>query len=219
MPIRRYPHCAGWRVQNGTTGPISEDFRHTKHLCFSYDTGMTHRLTCQVGEWEPVLKYKASPSAFCTPDATADVSADRDGKPIDEPVRWVTKAEAAEELEISLSTLDRKIRRGEVEVVREGYRVYVRMHGLEHLSDEELLRRAIARGDELQRTVRELERDEARESASASRRPYEELEEEYRKECAEHEETKELFNMARVTAIVLLVLLVVSVLVWWFVLR
>ena len=128
---------------------------------------------------------------------------------MDEPVRWVTKAEAAEELEISLSTLDRKIRRGEVEVAREGHRVYVRMHGLEYLSDEELLRRTIARGDELQRTVRELERnasqlelraselerDEARESASASRRPYEELEEEYRKECAEHEETKELFNI------------------------
>ena len=29
---------------------------------------------------------------------------------MDEPVRWVTKAEAAEELEISFSTLDRKIR-------------------------------------------------------------------------------------------------------------
>ena len=39
---------------------------------------------------------------------------------MDEPVRWVTKAEAAKELEISLSTLDRKIRSGEVEVVREG---------------------------------------------------------------------------------------------------
>ena len=39
---------------------------------------------------------------------------------MDEPVRWVTKAEAAEELEVSLSTLDRKIRNGEVEVRREG---------------------------------------------------------------------------------------------------
>ena len=63
---------------------------------------------------------------------------------MDEPVRWVTKAEAAEELEISLSTLDRKIRKGEVEVAREGRRVYVRMHGAGYLSDEELLRRAIA---------------------------------------------------------------------------
>ena len=154
---------------------------------------------------------------------------------MDEPVRWVTKAEAAEELEISFSTLDRKIRKGEVEVVREGRRVYVRMHGPEYLSDEELLRRAIAREDELEQTVRELERnaselklraselererDEAMESASAARRPYEELEEAYRKETAAHKETKELLNMARVTAIVLLVLLVVSVLVWWFVLR
>ena len=48
---------------------------------------------------------------------------------MDEPICWVTKAEAAEELEISLSTLDRKIRNGEVEVAREGRRVYVRMHG------------------------------------------------------------------------------------------
>ena len=38
---------------------------------------------------------------------------------MDERVRWATKAEAAEELGISLSTLDRRIRRGEVEVVRD----------------------------------------------------------------------------------------------------
>ena len=110
---------------------------------------------------------------------------------MDEPVRWVTKAEAAQELEVSLSTLDRMIRKGEVEVARVGRRVYVRMQGPEYLSDEELLRRAIAREDELQRTVRQLEqtvselklraselereRDEAKESASASRRPYQEL--------------------------------------------
>ena len=116
---------------------------------------------------------------------------------MDEPVRWVTKAEAAQELEISLSTLNRKIRMGEIEVVREGRRVFVRMRGPEYLSDEELLRRAIAREHELERTVRELERnaselklraselererDKARESSSAGRRPYEELEEAYRK--------------------------------------
>ena len=68
---------------------------------------------------------------------------------MDEPVRWVTKAEAAQELEVSLSTLDRKIRRGEIEVVREGRREYVRMHGPEYLSDDELLRRTIIREDEL----------------------------------------------------------------------
>ena len=154
---------------------------------------------------------------------------------MDESVRWVTKPEAAEELEISLSTLDRKIRKGEVEVVREGRRVYVRMHGPEYLSDEELLRRAFIREDELERNVRELEqsvselklraseleqeRDEARESASASRRPYQELEKAYRKEIAEHKETKEVVIAVRVTAFVLFVLLIASVLVWWFVLR
>ena len=150
---------------------------------------------------------------------------------MDEPVRWVTKAEAAQELEISLSTLNRKIRMGEIEVVREGRRVFVRMRGPEYLSDEELLRRAIAREHELERTVRELERsaselklraselererDEARESSSAGRRPYEELEEAYRKETAAHKETKEVVITLRVTAIVLLVLLVASVLVAW----
>ena len=99
---------------------------------------------------------------------------------MDEPIRWVSKAEAARELEISLSTLDRKTRKRDVEAVREGRRVYVGMHGPEYLSDEELLRNAITREDELERTVRELERsaselererDEARDAASASRDP------------------------------------------------
>ena len=147
---------------------------------------------------------------------------------MDEQVRWVPKAEAARELDVSLSTLDRKIRRGEMEVRREGRRVYVRLEGPEYVSDDELLRRSLAREDKLQRTVWELdgraselerERDEAMESASASRQPNVELERAYRKERAEHEETKELLNIARVRAIVLLVLLVAGVLVWWFVLR
>ena len=56
-------------------------------------------------------------------------------------------------MEISLSTLDRRIRSGEVEVVREGRRVYVRMHGLEYVGDDELLRRSLGREDKLQRTV------------------------------------------------------------------
>ena len=114
---------------------------------------------------------------------------------MEEPVRWVSKAEAA----------------------------------------EELLRRSIAREDELQRTVRELEqsvsewqliaselereRDAARESAATANRPYLELERAYQKEVAEHKETKEMFIAARVTALVLLALLIVSVLLWWFVLR
>ena len=117
---------------------------------------------------------------------------------MDEQVRWVTKAEAARELEMSLSTIDRKIRRGEIEVRREGRRVHVRLEGPEYVSDEELLRRALAREDELQRTVWEVdgraselerERDEAREAASASGRAYEEMEEAYRKERAAHGRT------------------------------
>ena len=65
----------------------------------------------------------------------------------------------------------------------------------------------------------ERERDEAREDASASRQAYEEMEEAYQKEIAEHGETKEAVIAVRVTAIVLLVLLIGSVLLWWFVLR
>ncbi len=145
-----------------------------------------------------------------------------------EGVRWVSKAEAARELEVSISTLARMIRKGEIEVRREGRRVYVRLEGPEHVSDDELLRRALVREDKLQRTVWELdgrasemerEWDEARESASASRQAYEELEEAYRKEVAEHKETKEALTAVRVTAIVLLALLIASVLLWWFVLR
>ncbi len=150
-------------------------------------------------------------------------------------VRWVSKAEAAEELEVSMSTLDRMIRRGEVEVRREGRRVYVRMEGPDYLSDEELLLRSLAREEELRRTVRELERsvcewqlrasglererDEARESAANANRPYHELEMEHRKEVAEHKDTKDALSAARVGALVLLVLLVSIVLLWWFVLR
>ena len=146
---------------------------------------------------------------------------------MDEPVRWVTKAEAAEELEVSLSTLDRKIRTGEVDVRREGKRVFVRMEG-EYITDEELLRRAIIREDELERTVRELERnlsaserraseleqewDEAKEAVSAGRLAHHELERAHEKETAEHKVTNQLFNMARVGVVVLLV--VVGLLTW-----
>ncbi len=154
---------------------------------------------------------------------------------MEESMRWVSKAEAEEELEVSLSTLDRMIRRGEIEARREGRRVYVRMEGPEYLSDEELLHRSLAREDELRRTVRELEqslsewqiraselereRNEARESAATANRPYHELEREYRKEVAAHKETNGVLIVTRVIMLVLLVLLVGIVLLWWFVLR
>ena len=153
---------------------------------------------------------------------------------MDERVRWVTKAEAAEELEVSLSTLDRMIRRGEAEVRREGRRVYVRMEG-NYVSDAEVLRRAVARERELERKVRELERqasglkdraselererDEAKGAVSTGRLAYHELEQEHRKEVAAHRGTKDILNFARVTAFVLLMLLIGSILLWWFVLR
>ena len=143
---------------------------------------------------------------------------------MDEPVRWVTKAEAARELEVSLSTLDRMIRKGGVEVAREGRRVHVRMHGPVYLSDDELLRQAIIRADDLARTVRELERgasefererDDARDAASASRDAYEELTEAYRKERAAHGRTRRVARRLALVAVALFVLLVVSVLVTW----
>ena len=143
---------------------------------------------------------------------------------MDERVRWVSKAEAAQELEISLSTLDRKIKSGEIEAVREDRRVYVQMHGPEYLSDEELLRNAFIREDELERTVRELElaaselereRDEARDAASAGRDAYEELMDEHRKERAAHARTRRVALRLALVAVTLFVLLAVSVLVTW----
>ena len=147
---------------------------------------------------------------------------------MDEQVRWVTKAEAAHELEMSLSTLDRKIRSGEIEVRREGRRVYVRLEGPEYVSDDELLRRSLAREDKLQQRVWELdgreselerERDEAKEAAAAGGRAYEEMEEAYRKEWAAHGRTRRLAFRLGLLGAALLVLLVSSVLVSWLVLR
>ena len=147
---------------------------------------------------------------------------------MDERVRWVTKAEAVREMEVSVSTLDRMIRRGEIKVRREGRRVYVRLEGPEYVSDDELLRRSLVREGKLQRRLWELdrraselerERDEARDAASASGRAYDEMEEAYWKERAAHEKTKEGLIVARVIVVVLLVLLIGSVLLWWFMLR
>ena len=107
---------------------------------------------------------------------------------MDAPSHWVSKAKAARELAISLLTLDRTIRKGELEVAREGRRVYARMHWPEHLTDEERLHRAV---DERERTMRALarraaevesERDEARGAAAAGRDAYEEVPEAYRRE-------------------------------------
>ena len=143
---------------------------------------------------------------------------------MEEPVRWVSKDAAARELEVSLSTLDRKIRNREVEVLREGRRVYVRVEGPEYLSDEEMLRRAKARTDELEEAVRrweriaeelERERDEAKGATADFEDTYEEMKELYLRECAEHERTERwVGRLARAVA-VLVVLLTVGALVGW----
>ncbi len=127
-------------------------------------------------------------------------------------------------MEISLSTLDRMIRKGGVEVAREGRRVYVRMHGPEYLSDEELLHRALDRAEELRQTALdwesaawklEQERDEAREAATASRDAYEELTAAYRKERAAHGRTRRVAFRLALVAVTLFALLVISVLATW----
>ncbi len=118
-------------------------------------------------------------------------------------------------LEVSLSTLDRMIRKGEVEVRREGRRVYVRMRGREYLSDAELLRRATARLDEshqqalrLKRTVSALERerDEARDA-------YGKREDTWLKETAAHDRMRRVAFILGLVAVVLLGLLIISVFV------
>ena len=134
---------------------------------------------------------------------------------MNEDVHWVTKADAMRALEVSLSTLDRMIRKGEVEVRREGRRVYVRMPGRSYLSDAELLRRATARLDEshqealrLKRTVSALERerDEARDA-------YGEREDAWQRETAAHDRMMRVAFVLGLVVVVLLGLLVVSVFV------
>ena len=143
---------------------------------------------------------------------------------MDEPVRWVSKDTAARELEVSLSTLDRRIRNGEIEVLREGRRVYVRVDGPEYLSDEELLRRAKGRTQEMEEAVRrweriaeelESERDAAKREAAGWKDEYEKMEEDYLAECVEHERAERWVGRLVRAVAVLAVLLVVAALVVW----
>ena len=138
-----------------------------------------------------------------------------------ERVRWVAKAEAAREMEVSISTLDRMIRRGEIEVRREGRRVYVRMEGPERVSDEELLRRALGREDKLQRRLvaldrraqgLERERDEAVYAAAGDRQALEEMEEEYERERDARRGMRRLAVRLGLAVVVLLAM--VGLLVW-----
>ena len=143
---------------------------------------------------------------------------------MDEASRLVPKLQAVHDLNISLSTLDRKIRKGEIEVVREGHRVYVLMNGPEHPSDNELLRLATIRVDELERTVRglectasELEREwyQGRDAIAASEDARRKLQTAYTEERAAHRRTKKTVRTMGLVALALLVLLVFSVLMTW----
>ena len=139
-------------------------------------------------------------------------------------VHWVDKEEAARELEVSLSTLDRMIRKGDLEVVREGRRVYVKLPGPPCPSDRELLRQAMAMVERLERTVGELsdeadqlerERDQARAETEAARGEYAVLEADYHEEQAVHRRARCWAARLGITVAVLVVLLVVAVLVVW----
>ena len=143
---------------------------------------------------------------------------------VKDEVHWVDKGEAARELEVSLSTLDRMIRKGEVEVGREGRRVYVKLPGPRYPSDRELLRQSRARVEELRRKVEELaeeadqleqERDQARGETEAAMGECGRLEAELVREQSAHQRTKRWVARLGIAVVALVVLLAVSGVVAW----
>ena len=140
-------------------------------------------------------------------------------------VHWVDKGEAARELEVSLSTLDRMIRKGEVEVAREGRRVYVKLAGPRYPSDRELLRQSRTRMERLERTAGELadladrlerERDQARAETETALNEYRKLEEVLVGEQEAHQRTRRWLGRLGIAVAVLVGLLAITVLVaWW----
>ncbi len=144
---------------------------------------------------------------------------------VKDEVHWVDKGEAARELEVSLSTLDRMIRKGEVEVGREGRRVYVKLPGPRYPSDRELLRQARARVERLERTVGALaeeadrleqERDRARAETDTALDEYRKLEEVLVREQDGHQRARRWVARLGIAVAVLVFLLAVTVLVaWW----
>ena len=144
---------------------------------------------------------------------------------VKDDVHWVDKGEAARELEVSLSTLDRMIRKGEVAVERKGRRVYVKLPGPRYPSDRELLRQARVRVERLERTVGELaeeadrleqERDRARAETDTAIDEYRKLEEVLLREQDGHERARHWAARLGIAVAVLVFLLAVTVLVaWW----
>ena len=147
---------------------------------------------------------------------------------VKDDVHWVDKGEAARELEVSLSTLDRMIRKGEVAVERKGRRVYVKLPGPRHPSDRELLRQARSRLERLERTAGELaeeadrleqERDRARSETESALEEYRRLEGVLVGEQEAHEKTRRWVKIFGIAALGLLAILVIVILVAWWLLR
>ena len=147
---------------------------------------------------------------------------------VKDDVHWVDKGEAARELEVSLSTLDRMIRKGEVAVERQGRRVYVKLPGPRHPSDRDLWRQARARAERLERTAGELageadrlaqERDRAQSETATALEEYRRLEEALVGEQDAHQKTRRWAKIFGFTALGLLTMLSIVILVTWWLLR
>ena len=83
--------------------------------------------------------------------------------------RWVTREQATEEMGISLSTLDRRIARGDMEAVRQDRSVYVLTHGPEPVSDRDRLEAVREELAESEQTVFGLKRSESELTEALSR--------------------------------------------------
>ena len=160
-----------------------------------------------------------------SPDASAHNKVIYMSDKVKDEVHWVDKGEAARELEVSLSTLDRMIRKGDVEAGREGRRVYVKLPGPLYPSDRELLRQAKARVEKLERTVGDLaeeadrleqERDQARSETETAIDEYRKLEEVLLREQIGHQGARRWTARLGIAVAVVVFLLALTVLVaWW----
>ena len=140
-------------------------------------------------------------------------------------VHWVDKGEAARELEVSLSTLDRMIRKGEVEVAKKGRRVHVKLPGPRYPSDRDLLGQARRKVERLERTVGELteeadrleqERDRARSETETAKGEYRKMEAELVREQDGHQRVRRWAVRLGIAVAVQVMLLAATVLVaWW----
>ena len=137
-------------------------------------------------------------------------------------MRQMTKAEACRELAVSLSTLERRIASGEIEVRRE---LHGRRHRVYVMVDDDLPENGInARSqgtplDVAQERIRGLDEQVDLLQAQLELERNIGLEEVYRKERVERDRMRRAALVLGLVATGLFGLLVVSVPVWWSVLR